>query len=45
MKWKPKLILNGLKILSMKFEHMIFIDGASYLPVHYASYQKHLGSP
>ena len=32
MKWKTELILNGLKIVSMKIEHMLFIDSASYLP-------------
>ena len=30
MKWKPELILNGLKIVCMKIEHM-FIDSVSYL--------------
>jgi len=29
MKWKPELILNGLKIVSMKIEHMFFIDSVS----------------
>jgi hypothetical protein len=33
MKWKPKLILNGLKIVSMKIEHMLFIDSVSYIPM------------
>jgi len=33
IKWKPKLILNGLKIVSMKIEHMLFIDSVSYLPM------------
>jgi hypothetical protein len=32
-KWKPELILNGLKIISMKIEHMHFLDSASYLPM------------
>jgi len=32
MKWKPELILNGLKIVCMKIEHM-FIDSVSYLPM------------
>jgi hypothetical protein len=31
MKWKPELILNGLKIVSMKKEQMLFIDSVSYL--------------
>ena len=33
MQWKPELILNGLKIVSMKIEHMGFIDSALYLPM------------
>ena len=33
MQWKPELILNGLKIVSMKIEHMVFIDSVSYLPM------------
>ena len=33
MRWKPELILNGMKIISIKIEHMIFIDSASYLPM------------
>ena len=32
MKWNPELILNGLKIVSIKIEHM-FIDSVSYLPM------------
>ena len=32
MKWKPELILNGLKIVCMKIEHMLFIDSVTYLP-------------
>lgn len=30
LKWKPELVLNGLKLVAMKIEHM-FIDSASYL--------------
>jgi len=33
MKWKHLLILNGLKIVSMKIEQMLFIYGVSYLPM------------
>jgi hypothetical protein len=33
LKWKPELILNGLKIVCMKMEHMTFLDSASYLPM------------
>ena len=32
MNRKPELILNGLKIVSMITETMLFIDSASYLP-------------
>jgi hypothetical protein len=31
LKWTPELILNGLKIISMKMEHIHFLDSASYL--------------
>ena len=33
MQFKHELILNGLKIVSMKIEHIVFIDSASYLPI------------
>ena len=33
MRWKNELIMNGLKIVTMKIEHMVFIDSASYLPM------------
>ena len=33
MKWKPELILNGSKIISMRMEHILFIDRISYLPM------------
>ena len=33
MKWKPELILNRLKIVSMKIEHMLFIEFVSFLPM------------
>ena len=32
LKWKPELITNGLKIISMKIEHLVFLDSVSYLP-------------
>ena len=41
MKWKPELILNGLKIVSMKIEHMLFIAGFHIYLCRYASYQRH----
>ena len=33
MKWRPELILNRLKIVSTKTEHMLFIVSVSYLPL------------
>jgi len=33
LKWEPKLIMNGLKILSMQMEHLHFLDSVNYLPM------------
>jgi hypothetical protein len=33
LKWKPQLILSGLKIISMKKQHLHFLDSISYLPM------------
>ena len=30
-KWKPYLIMNGLKIMCMKMEHQVFSDSVSFL--------------
>jgi hypothetical protein len=32
LKWEPELITNGLKIISMKMEHLLFLDSVSFLP-------------
>jgi len=32
LKWKPELIMNGLKIMGMKIEHLVFLDSVSFLP-------------
>jgi len=32
LKWKPKLITNGLKIISIKMEDLVFLDSVSFLP-------------
>jgi len=32
LKWKPELIMNGLKIMCMKVEHLVFIYSVSFLP-------------
>jgi len=32
LKWQPDLIMNGMKIMSMKMEHMVFLDSVSFLP-------------
>ena len=33
LKWQPKLILNGLKIIRMQIQHLTFIDSVSFLPM------------
>jgi hypothetical protein len=33
LKWKRDLILNGSKIMSMRMEHLLFIDSVSFLPM------------
>ena len=33
LKWTPKLILNGQKIVCMKIEHLTFLDSISFLPM------------
>jgi len=32
LKWKPKIIMNGLKILCLKVEHLVLLDSVSFLP-------------
>jgi len=32
LKWQPKLKMNGLKIVCMKMEHLVFLDSVSFLP-------------
>jgi len=33
LKWNPQLILTGFKIISMKMQHIHFLDSISYLPM------------
>ena len=33
LKWTPKLILNGQKIVCMAMEHLTFLDSISFLPM------------
>jgi len=33
LKWSPELILNGLKIVSMKIHRIQFLDSVSYMPM------------
>jgi hypothetical protein len=33
LKWTPELILNGLKMVSMKIHHIQFLDSVSYMPM------------
>jgi len=37
LKWKTELIMNGLKIMCMKMEHLVFLDSVSFLPCPFAS--------
>ena len=32
LKWPPELIMNGLKIMCIKMEHLVFLDSVSFLP-------------
>jgi hypothetical protein len=32
LKWQPELIMNGLKIMCMKMEHLVFLDSVSFIP-------------
>ena len=32
LKWKPEIIMNGLKIMCMKVEHIVFLGSESFLP-------------
>jgi len=32
LKWQLELITNGLKIMCMKMEHLVFLDCESFLP-------------
>jgi len=32
LKWKPELIMSGLKIMCMEMEHLFFLDSVSFLP-------------
>ena len=32
LKWQLELIMNGLKIMCMKMEHLVFLDNVSFLP-------------
>ena len=34
LKWKPDFIMEGLKVISMKMEHLIFLDSVSILPLY-----------
>ena len=37
LKWKPELIMNGLKIMCMKMEYLVFLDRVSFLPLRCVS--------
>ena len=33
LRWKPELIMDGTKILSMTVEHLQFLDSLNFLPM------------
>jgi len=35
LKWKSELIMNGLKIICMKKENIVFLDSMLFFRVHY----------
>ena len=44
MKWQPKLILKGLKIIRMQIQHLTFIDSFHFYLCHCVNYLKPLDS-
>ena len=32
LKWQVELIMNGMKIMCKRVEHLVFLDGVSFLP-------------
>jgi hypothetical protein len=43
LKWQPEIIMNGMKIMCMKFELMVFLDSVSFILFTYVNYLKRLG--
>jgi hypothetical protein len=43
LKWNPELILSGLKIISMKMQHIHFLDSISSLPMALRKLSEALG--
>jgi hypothetical protein len=33
LKWQPEIILNGLKKMCLKFEHIVFLESVSFMPL------------
>lgn len=33
LKWDPELIMNGLKIMGMRFQHLVFLDSCLFMPL------------
>ena len=33
LKWQVEMIMNGLKIMCMRVEHLVFLDSVSFLPI------------
>jgi hypothetical protein len=43
LKWQVELIMNGLKIMCTRVEHLVFLDSVYFYGSRYASCQKCLG--
>jgi hypothetical protein len=33
LKWEPELIMSGLKIMGMRFQHLVFLDSCLFMPL------------
>jgi hypothetical protein len=33
LKWQPEIIMNGMKIMSIKFENIVFLDSVFFMPL------------
>jgi hypothetical protein len=45
LKWQHEIITNGMKIVCMKYEHMIFLDSISHIPLPLRKLPEVVGLP